>query len=473
MKIWIVDGKFVELTEEQVKSLSVQQLGEYTSDKTKHQLDSFKEEYRRIAEKAAEGKMSKDEVTSALKTLEEKSENFTKEQLKELSGKLSTVEEQLKEAQKNLKALGEKGMNAPAPEKVGFGTLLRKQLEKDGLVEEYVIDAALGKKAFKVKDYDKSSMKYSVKAAIDMTTALSVAPGADPGTNIGSITDYKMRDVLINLTKDVHATQFLPTDPVSDKYMGVLVEHTYEDGTGTKAEGSASSKSSIKFKTIEFKVFTIATYFRVSKENLADIDRLESKLNRIAPDKILSTLDGKIFSALGDNSADIKGMYVAGNYTAFTAATFAASVEDANIIDLVRKMKLQAHNADEDVNAVVLHPSQIDEIEALKDANKNYLQSRGIVFDAMGNLVRLHGLAVIRNKKPTTSRVTVMWNEAAEIGIREDINYEIGLDGNDLTEGMRTIVFEMRAAFGVGKPGGIIVSTDPTGDIAVINKGVA
>lgn len=470
-KIWMKGDKFSDLNDEQLKSLSAEQLAAYTSDKNKAQLDSFKEEYRGIAEKAAEGKMSKSEVDAELKKLETKSEQFTNDELKKVKDELDKVSDSLKKAQLTIKELKDGKLTKKEGVK-GFGDVLKDAMKEAGIIEEYVVDSTRGKKSLMMKGYDNKSTHYSLKAAIDMTTALAVRPGADPGTSIGYLTDYRMKDVLIDLTKDTHVVQFLPTDPISDKYMGVLIESDYTDGSGTKTEASASGKSSLKFSTKEFKVFTIATHFRVSKENLADIDRLVSKLNRIAPDRIMSTFDGKVLSATGDNSTDIEGMYVAGNYTAFVATTFENTVDGANIVDLIRKMRLQAYNADQDVNAVILHPTQVDEIEGLKDLDENYLQARGIVYDSMGNLVRVHGLAVIKNKKPTTSKVTVMWNEAAEIGIREDINFEIGLDGNDLTEGMRTIVFEMRAAFGVGKPASIIVSTDPTTDIATIDKGV-
>lgn len=430
-------------------------------------VKKFTEEYKEIATKAAEGKMNKSEVDAELAKLELKSQNFTNDQFKELNEKMSKVEAELIGARAELKAVKEQP-KLSVKEKSGFGTLLRKSLESAGLTEEVVIDAITGKKAITVKGWDRNDTKLQVKAAVDMTTALSVLPGATPGTSIGYLTDYKMKDVQINLTKDVHATQFLPTDPIVNKYMGVLVEHTYFDGAAAKAEGVAATQSSLKFKTVEFKAIEYATYFRVSKENLSDLPRLESKLNRIAPDKILSTLDAAIFSTTGDNSATAWGMYYAGNYVAFSA-TDLGLVKNANLINLIGKMVLQANNADQDVNAVIVHPSRLNEIRQEKDEIGNSITDRNVVFDAFGNVVSIWGLAVIQNKNQTVGRVTVMWNEAAEIGMLEDITFEIGTNGNDLTEGMRTIVFWMRAAFGVSKPGAIFLSSDPDGDIALIN----
>lgn len=423
-------------------------------------VNKFTEQYKEIATKAAEGKMDKKAVDEALVALETKSQEFTNKQLE-------TVNAELLKVSAELKALKEVPQEKKV-EKQGIGTLLRKSLEKEGYTQEVVIDPLTGKKALTVKGWDRPDLKLQTKVAVDMTTALSLIPGSTPGTSVGYLTDYsKMKDVQINLTKDIHAVQFLPTDPIVNKYMGVLVEHTYYDGAAAKAEGSAATQSSIKFKTVEFKAIEYATYFRVSKENLSDLPRLESKLNRIAPDKILGTLDSAIFSTTGDNSATAWGMYYAGNYVAFSA-TGLGTVTGANIINLIGKMVLQAQLADEDVNIVILHPSRLSEIRNEKNELADSVTDRNVVFDNQGNVVSIWGLRVILTKKQTINQVTVMWNEAAEIGILEDASFEIGTNGSDLTEGMRTIVFWMRAAFGVGKPGAIFLSSDPDTDISLI-----
>jgi HK97 family phage major capsid protein len=424
-------------------------------------VNKFTAEYKEIATKAAEGKMDKKAVDEALIALETKSQEFTNKQFEAVNTELLKVAAELKALKEIPKTSKE--------EKQGFGTILRKALEKEGYTEEVVIDPISQKKALTVKGWDRKNMGLTVKVAVDMTTALSLAPGSTPGTSIGYLTDYKMKDVMINLTKDTHCVQFLPTDPIVNKYMGVMVEHTYYDGAAAKAEGSAAGQSSLKFKTVEFKAFEYATYFRVSKENLSDLPSLESKLNRIAPDKILSTLDAAIFSTTGDNSVTALGMYSAGNYTAFSS-TGLGTIPDANIVDLIGKLALQAELADQDVNTVIVHPSRLNAVRQGKDQLGNSLTNRNVVFDAFGNVVSIWGLTVIKNKAQTVDRVTVLWNEAAEIGLLEDISFEIGTNASDLTEGMRTIVFWMRAAFGVGKPGAIFLSSDPDTDIATITE---
>ena len=453
------------------KTALLDEINQKATDAAKAAIEAFKTDYIEIAKKAAEGTYSKEEVDVLLKGLEDKSTEFDPQTLIDLKESIDKINVSQKEQGR---LLNEKFTLPSGSVKKGFGDILKDALEEAGFLEEYVVDPNISQKmATRIKNYEiqsKGQAAINLKAAIDMTSPLALRPGDDPGTNIGFLTDYSMMDVLENISKDVHMVNVLPTDPTTGQYIGVIIESDYVDGTGVTAENTAAGQSSIKFSTKEFKVFDIPTSFKVSLNMLADIDRLVSKLNRIAPDKTLSAFDKRILSATGDNDTDIKGMFVAGNFTDFDATVYQDTIKKATLLDLVRKMKLQATLDDQDVNAVFLHPSSVDSVEGFKDADENFLNSRGIVYDKQGNLIRIHGLAVAKNKKIGTNACVVMWNEAAEIGIREDINFEIGTDGNDLSKRMRTIIFYFRAAFGVGKAAGIIYSDDMTADIAIINK---
>lgn len=431
-------------------------------------VNKFTAEYKEIATKAAEGKMAKKDVDEALAVLETKSKEFTETQFKSLNEEMGKVKEELISARLEIKAMKEPASKSGKAEKSGFGTILRKSLERDGLIEEVVIDPISNRKAITVKNWDRGDLKIVTKAAIDMTSALALTPGVTPGTAIGYLTDYsKMPDVQINLNKDQHVVTFLPTDPISGEYMGVLVEYNYVDGAAVTAQGNAPGKSSLQFKTNEYKVLDYAAIIKVHKNMLKDIPRLESKLNRIVPDSVLGALDAAVFSAAGDNSATAWGMYFAGNYVAYSNVGL-GSVSVPNLINLIGKMVLQAELANQDVNTVILHPSLLNGIRQEKDEIGNSVNDRNIVFNNNGQVVSIWGLSVKLNKKQTIGRVTVMWDQAVEIGVLEDIAFEIGTDADDFSKGFRTIRFVMRAAFGVGKPGAIFVSVAPDADILAL-----
>lgn len=386
----------------------------------------------------------------------------------------SAIKESLETQAIEIKKLGDNGGSKTEPLKLG--DIIAKQLTEQGYLEKNEgLSNLAGVDVMRVKgnsNATKSLVNFETKAAIDMTTALMLLPGSDPGTSIGYMTAYQMQEVLLNSSTDMSMLEVLPVTPITDKYFGVVVEYTEVDGTATTAENAAAGQSSFLLKTEEFKVFKINTYFKTSEENLEDISTLVAKMNRIGADRIKQKVNEKILAATGNGTTDIKGMLVVGNFTAFASATYANSVKAANTINLIGKMKLQAELTDDKVNVVILNPADIDIIEQDKDAIDNSVNDRSVVFDSLGRLVSIKGLLVVKTKKMTSNTCVVMSNEAAEVGLRKGINVVIGLDSDDLTKGMRTLVIGTRLAMGVGKASAIIYSASITGDVGIINLGV-
>jgi hypothetical protein len=438
---------------------------------TETQIASFKAEIKTAYEQAIKD-ATKDGITKeslktledSLKQIEEKTKGLEVSVLEELKKNLDTANEELAKLGVAIKGLKETPQPRQGQTK-GFGTLVKEALIAGGYTEEIEIGGNKVKSIKGLKTSKNPVTGLEIKAAIDMTTALSMTIGSTPGVNLGYVTDYGMAQIQINLTKDTHLIDgVIPVMPTQDKYIGVFVEYSYEDGVGTAAEGTEFSKSSLKFKTLEFKVFDIGTIFHVAVNQLEDVDQMESRLNRIAPDKIKSSIDDKILSSAGDNSTDIKGMLATDNFTEFDPTTWQGQVRKATVVDVISKMKLQAELADEDVNIAILHPSTVSEIAELKNLNEDSIQDRRLTFDANGNIVRVCGLAIVKNKKVTANEAVVMWNEAAEIGMRKDVEMTIGLENDDLSKRYRTILFYTRVAFGVAKPAAIIYSDDVEAD---------
>lgn len=430
------------------------------SDKQRQEI---KEEYTKVMTDLANGLIDKEALDKALEELTKKSSGLTKE-----------VAEQL------VKDVNEIGIRIQAIQEIGAKNDKAKKsfrdIIEDGLKEAGLIKTIKGggedKEDIRVIDYladsgRKATPLITLKSAIDMTTPLSYGD-VEIGSPFKTVYDPSL--VQIPLNNDTHVTQIFPIMNIKTKYFGILVEITYVDGSDTKAENTASDKSSVIFKTEEFKVFTIPTHFHISEEQLEDVDYLLDELSRLAPDKINTKFDSKVLSASGDGSTDIKGLFVAGNHTAFTVATYTDTVPDANILDLIGKMKLQASLTNFAPNVVLLHPQMIDEIEGLKDLNENSLFNRTVKYDPNGNLNFIKGLKVISSKQMGTNTVFVGSSEAAKIGVRRDMTMVIGLDSDDLTKRMRTVVFGMRAAFGVRQAGAMIYEDDAAASIALINE---
>lgn len=434
---------------------------------TKERLNSVEKAFNEF-KNIVENSKDKEETQTKLKELETKLNDigFSKSDGDKLLEKMQSLENVMK-------AQGEKMATfngGQQEEKESLGKLVKEALIKEGLIEEHTHEISKHN-AYKFKDENvftaKKGTKIELKAAVDMTTSNTFS-----GVETGYQTGYSMRDRLIPVINDMHALDFFSVTNISDKYFGVFVEKTYVDGADVKAEDTAAGQTSFLFDTVEYKVFKYNTHLHVSEEQMEDVDQIIQRINRLVPNRLKSKLDSYIFEDGGDNSASAYGMFVDGtNCTDFTPNTYSSTVADANIINVIGKMKLQALNSNYDVNMVGLHPTTIDEIEELKDGDKNSLKLRGAIFDDNGNLVRIKGLGIMRNKQIGTNEAVVFNMDAPEIGLRRGIEMIIGYDSDDLTTGMRTIVFSMRAAFGVNTPGAVIYSSDLAAATATIDSG--
>jgi hypothetical protein len=309
---------------------------------------------------------------------------------------------------------------------------------------------------------------FTMKAAVDMLQSNI----AQSEINLVRLTELDPNRVGIPLTIYPHVFNWMPTKPMKKAYMSVLVVYTYVDGSGTKTEGSASSKSSFLLKTVQFKAFYNATYFTISDETLDDLDEVMDEIAMVAPDKILDSIDGKILGTTGDGSTDIKGLFATGNHTDFATATYTDTVEGANIIDLISKSKLQCEGNKYRPNVVLMSPTDIEAMGALKDLDENSVSDRRVRWDSTGLPAFVMGLRIIASTAITADTLAVIDQKQLIIGLRKDMSLQIGLNGTDLTEGQRTVVIKVRNAFGIRDIAGIIYSDGIAADVAAIDSGV-
>jgi HK97 family phage major capsid protein len=376
-----------------------------------------------------------------------------------LEGKMKLIAEEVEKVKKT-KVIEKNGSN--------IKSALKAALESHGLIENYIADNGI--EACRFKSSDMLSNKIQLKAAIEMTTALTQVPGTD--TSIGSLTAYAMKRVELPISQDIHMAQVLPVKSITAKYFGVIVFNTEWKGAATTAENTAVGQSSFKLKSVEYKVHDIGCYFHVSKNELEDVDGLLTEIQKRAFNNINEVIDAKILGTNATDASDVQGLLGSGNYTAFSASTYAASVKKANIVDVLRKMRLQARVANKSVNAVLLNAADIDSIESLKDDDGNYPMQLGVKIDANGKVNSIAGLAIIENNNVVANTaIAIDVNESSEIGIRNDVTMEIGWQNEDITKRMVTIVFVTRLAHGIKDAERNIYSSNLTGDAATLNIG--
>jgi hypothetical protein len=412
------------------------------------------------------------EINKQLETLNSKEDNHKEvKDLSEQVEKLITALEEQTVAQKaqgnELKALRELGIKAKNEKPMTFREALKDAFlsQKDKILKEVSDDYGERLSMKEFIDSGSPSPKMVVKAAVDMLESNISGNYVDHLR----LTELDPMRVGIPLTVYPHVFDWMQSKNISKPYMALLVVGTYVDGSGTKTEGAAPSQSSFLLTTTSFKAFYNATYFTISDETFDDLDEVLDEIAATAPDKILSSIDGKILSTAGDDSSDIKGMYAAGKMTAFATATYTDTVESATVVDLIDKSKLQCLANGYRPNVVVMNPLDVSNLGALRDLNENSVQDRRVQWDSIGNPVFICGLRIINTDAQTADTLSVLDNKLPWIGKRKDMSMEIGYNGTDLTEGQKTVVIKVRNAFGVRDNAGIIYSSGIEAAVVLIN----
>jgi hypothetical protein len=402
---------------------------------------------------AATGMISQKDLDLRVKSLNDEIAKLTSEKIDELAGKV----EKLTKDNENLviasKAQGEEltklkmGNSTEVTPKTFAEAIKAAVLAKKDLYLKEVSDD--NGKRLSFKDYfsrNRSTGTIEIDKAVDMLQSNIV------GNYVANLrlTQLDPMRVGIPLVQYPHALDVIPIRPIQKPYMAMLVVGTYVDGAATKTEGNAATQSSFLLTTQSFTAFNIATYFTLSDETLDDLEEVMAEIATVAPDKLNAAIDAKIFADAGNGSSDIRGLFVnAATCTDFVAATYGGTVIGANLIDLIDKMKLNIQLENYNPDVVGLNDVDLSKFRGLKDQLDNSIMDRRVTYNAMGDVVSICGLAVIRNNKITADTCFVGDSKQYQIGLRKGMSMEIGLNAADFTEFQKTVRLSVRLAFGV------------------------
>jgi len=444
-------------------------------------LDTIEKQVKEVMAKSQNEGVKKEDIDKMVLNLNKQINDLNEtsiKNLKERMDKLAQTNEALQaEVNSATEALKVQGTElgklkdngaATKEEKLSFRDAIKNAIleKKDQILTEKNDDNG---KRLSLKDYftekgNKQTPVFTIKA-VDMFESNIVQSNVQ---NL-RLTELDANRVGIPLAIYPHVFDFMKSKTISRPYMSLLVVYDYQDGTATKPEGTASSKSSFLFKTVEFKAFFIATHFVMSDETLDDLEEALDEITTVAPDKIMDKIDGKIIRAGGDDSSDIKGILHSDKSTAFDNP-LSAGIADAYIVDVIAAAKQQVLNNRYRPNVVLLNPEMIVQMAAKKNTFEDSKSDRRVSYNNLGEPVAVCGLAIVQNQEMGSNALVIMDNAQPWIGKRKDMTMEIGYNGTDLTEGQKTVVFKTRIAFGVRDKAAVVYVADV--NTAITNVGL-
>lgn len=392
-------SKFVEKSQEDLAKLGAEELQAYYVAKLTHE---------------------KSELVSRVEKLEkEAGNNDLAVEVKELK------EARLKDLERALEAQG------MIVKKLQSGAITGSQVHAATNAVKSALEA--NKENFLKCKEGRHEFKFEVKAAGDMTVAANVSGGNMPQANrLEGINDIVEREAITYSL----IPKFNSSSPT--------IEWVYEsgqDGTidGT-AEGAAKDQIDNDFVVTSIAFKKRAAYFKVSTEMLDDISFMESWLRNKLLVRLFLDIDNQVLN--GDNTGqNLKGLLQYA--TAFAAGTFAATVDNANDVDslvvAMNQIRIANHRG---ALTVIMHPSDVAALKLVKlsSTDKRYVDRLLMV----GSQLQVDGVPIIENVNITAGTFLVGDFSKAIVAQKEGMSIEIGLDGNDFTKNMRTILAEWR-----------------------------
>ena len=492
--VWgiVKDGTFKELSVDEITKLSEEDQAKYFADKSEHQKQTLREEFKQMIDDAKKGTITDESLKATLETFKATLAENESEDLKALKtavdNNLETIkdyEEKLKAQGTALKKLEDKGI-ITEDGKVNKGVIraiIEDFFDKSGLLGEEIEEngvkirpinlksnQTIGESAVsQVKDVRNLSSKHVVRKAgenmyIAGTGTQAVSGQGINRTQIGSIAPP--------LTANDHVIDLFTVQSISGSLMNLLVYENLEANGELVAEGVAPSVDSrIELNDKDFKVFDFSATATVGKSLLRDSAEVMDELVTQLASNIKTVFDETIFTAVGDNSDTPWGAFnTSHSCENFNPLLFTGASPKANIISVLAKAKLQARLNDWNTDLFVMNPRQEDEIEDLKDLDENSVKDNRLAINSLGELVGAKGMFKGQTTKIPEGSILVCNSGLQRIGLRQDIETAFGYNSDDLKKRKVSFVMDMRGAYGQKAKKSAIYVTSIAEAIAILKE---
>jgi HK97 family phage major capsid protein len=384
----------------------------------------------------------KDQITEALKSIQSDLEKKTSEQIKaaqdkavdevkKLTGEIAELRTDKETMQKHLDELTtrQKDIKIGGDRNKSFGDLLEDgMLAKKDELSHLKTNKSAKVDSFEVKLFDRTKAAASMLISTNYSGGTYGLTSFEPG-----LQDVPRRQPFLR--------QLVTTRPVSGMYVAWAEKANRDGAANVVAEGAA--KPLIDFDVVEAtkKVEKIAAVLKTSKENLDDVAYMRSEIQTELIDAIELVLDTQLLSGSG-TTPNLKGILTYAPTLSVAGSPFALGVDLANNMDVIRAAAWKIQSLFFQPNVVVLNPADAAMFDVLKIA------STGVYIvppfaTASGQTIA--GLRVVANAAMTQGNFLVGDFSKDVLGIREEININIGYENDDFTKNLVTFVAEMRA----------------------------
>ena len=220
------------------------------------------------------------------------------------------------------------------------------------------------------------------------------------------------------------------------------VQQTDSSKTDWTLEAGEKQEGEPSWEEVSEEVKKIASYVKVSKEMLEDLSFIRAEINN---DLMLSVREGIEQALIQGAPGSINGLLDIGmGLPVFGAGSFALSIPDANITDLLRVCMAQIEGQNFTPTHVIMNPEDIAKLQLTKGTDSTYTYPMYLPTQDGAGEMRVAGMRVISSTYIAQDKYIVGDLSKLNVRFRNDIAMSVGLDKDDFTRNMVTILAEAR-----------------------------
>jgi len=283
----------------------------------------------------------------------------------------------------------------------------------------------------KLKDDKNGDFSMEIKTVGTMLESANVSGGNVP-------VEQRIAGFNIIPSRRVRLMDLVARGTASSNIISWVYQSGKEGAAGGTAEGAIKNQIDFDLVVASQTVVKRSAFIKVSTEMLDDIDFIETEINNELLRELNKDIELTAYS--GNNTPPaMNGVYTTA--TAFSAGVFAGTVDEANNVDVIEVALNQIDIAEQEpANAILMHPSDVTALRLIKlsATDKRYLFEDGKSM--------INGVQIIKTTLVTQGTYLVGAFNLATLYSKGSIRVTVGLDADDFTRNLRTILAEYRGA---------------------------
>lgn len=364
--------------------------------------------------------------------------NALKEAEGENSKAIAKMSEKLMDIQdkqyQELKAiLKEQGIEL-AKVKKGEGVSADANKSFTSLLTEKLAASSEELKAMKF-DNNKNDVNITVKAPATMLISTNVSGGNIP-------VEDRLEGFNIIPSREVRFLDVLSKRSTSSNVVSWVYQANKDGAAGQTGEGATKNQIDFDLVVANEAVKKTTAFIKVSTEMLDDIVWIQSEIEAELMRELLKAVESGAYGGdgTGNNLNGVRTVASAFDATGFSGA---AGVENPNEIDVLAVAMNQIAIAEQPAaNYIFMNPTDVTKLKMVKvtSTDRRYVDRTLLA----GSTLVVDGVPIIPTTLVTAGEYLIGNFDLAMLVTRNEVMINIGLDADDFTKNLRTILAEWR-----------------------------